>query len=94
MYLAGISVRRVEDITAALSGTKVSPGTISKLNQKVYKSIDAWRNQPIAAAFPYINLGSALLKRSWAGEVSNVSVLVAIGVNDNRYRNSENLLIY
>ena len=39
MYLAGVSVRRVEDITEALWGTKVSPGTISKLNQKVYKRI-------------------------------------------------------
>lgn len=29
MYLAGVSVRRVEDITEALWGTKVSPGTIS-----------------------------------------------------------------
>ena len=36
MYLAGVSVRRVEDITEALWGTKVSPGTISKLNKKAY----------------------------------------------------------
>ena len=28
MYLAGVSVRRVEDVTEALWGTKVSPGTI------------------------------------------------------------------
>jgi len=86
MYLAGVSVRRVEDITEALWGTKVSPGTISKLNQKVYKSIDAWRNRPIAEAFPYVYLDGVVLKRSWAGEVSNVSVLVAIGVNDSGYR--------
>ena len=33
MYLAGISVRRVEDITEALWGTRVSSGTISNLNQ-------------------------------------------------------------
>jgi putative transposase len=86
MYLAGVSVRRVEDITEALWGTKVSPGTISKLNQKVYKSIDTWRNRPIAEAFPYVYLDGVVLKRSWAGEVSNVSVLVAIGVNDSGYR--------
>ena len=36
MYFAGVSVRRVEDITEALWGTKVSPSTISKLNKKVY----------------------------------------------------------
>lgn len=40
MYLAGVSVRRVEDITEALWGTKVSPGTISELNKKVYVHID------------------------------------------------------
>jgi putative transposase len=34
MYLAGVSVRRVEDISEALWGTKVSPGTISNLNKK------------------------------------------------------------
>ena len=32
MYLAGVSVRRVEDIIEALWGTKVSLGTISELN--------------------------------------------------------------
>jgi putative transposase len=36
MYLAGVSVRRVEDITEALWGTKVSPSTISDPNKKVY----------------------------------------------------------
>jgi putative transposase len=33
MYLAGVSVRRVEDITQALWGTRVSPGTVSNLNR-------------------------------------------------------------
>ena len=40
MYLAGVSVRRVEDITETLWGTRVSSGTVSKLNQKVYKHIE------------------------------------------------------
>ena len=53
MYPAGVSVRRVEDITEALWGTKVSPGTISNLNKKAYE---------------------------------NVSVLVAIGVTADGYR--------
>lgn len=86
MYLAGVSVRRVEGITEALWGTKVSPGTISNLNKKVYQKIEAWRNQPIVEAFPYVYLDGIVLKRSWAGEVSNVSVLVAIGVSEQGYR--------
>jgi transposase-like protein len=33
MHLAGISVRRVEDITEALGGTRVSPSTVSNLKE-------------------------------------------------------------
>ena len=86
MYLAGVSVRRVEDITEALWGTKVSPGTISNLNKKVYSKIEEWRNRPIHGDFPYVYLDGIILKRSWGGEVTNVSVLVAIGVNGQGYR--------
>ena len=86
MYLAGVSVRRIEDITEALWGTKVSPGTISNLNKKGYKSIEVWRNRSIHEQYPYVYLDGIVLKRSWAGDVSNVSVLVAIGVDEYGYR--------
>ena len=86
MYLAGVSVRRVEDITKALWGTRVSPGTVSNLNQKIYKRIDKWRNRPIVESFPYLYLDGIVLKRTWADEVRNVSVLVAIGVAADGYR--------
>lgn len=86
MYLAGVSVRRVEDITEALWGTRVSSGTVSKLNQKVYKHIERWRAQPIEGAYPYVYLDGLVLKRSWAGEVKNVSILVAVGVDQDGYR--------
>src|SRR6266487_3170076 len=86
MYLAGVSVRRVEDITEALWGTRVSPSTVSNLNKKIYGTIEAWRNRPIEGAHPYVYLDGIVLKRSWAGEVRNVSLLVAIGVNERGYR--------
>jgi transposase-like protein len=34
MYLAGVSLKRVEDIMEVLWGSKVSPGTISNLKPK------------------------------------------------------------
>lgn len=86
MYLAGVSVRRVEDITEALWGTRVSPSAVSELNQKLYERIEAWRNQPIEGSFAYIALDGVWLKRSWGGEVKNVAVLVAIGVDEEGYR--------
>jgi transposase-like protein len=86
MYLAGVSVRRVEDITEALWGSRVSSGTVSRLNQKIYRHIEAWRNRKIEGEFPYLFLDGVVLKRSWAGEVRNVSVLVAIGVGADGHR--------
>lgn len=86
MYLAGVSVRRVEDITEALWGTKVSAGTISELNKKVYVHIEDWRNRPLKHPYPYVYLDGIYLKRNWGGEFENVAVLVAIGVNDDGYR--------
>lgn len=86
MYLAGVSVRRVEDITEALWGAKVSPGTISNLNKKIYEEIEKWRNEPLKNHYTYVYIDGIWLKRSWAGEVRNISVLVAIGVNNEGFR--------
>ena len=86
MYLAGVSVRRVEDITEALWGTRVSSGTVSRLNQKIYRHIEAWRNRTIEGEFPYLYLDGVILKRSWAGEIRNISVLVAIGIGTDGFR--------
>ena len=65
MYLAGVSVRRIEDITEALWGTRVSPGTISELNKKIYAQIELWRNRPLTGPYAYIYLDGIYLKRSW-----------------------------
>lgn len=86
MYLAGVSVRRVEDITEALWGTKVSPGTISNLNKKAYEHIETWRTRPLSGIYPYVYVDGVYLKRSWGGEIQNVSVLVAIGVSQDGCR--------
>jgi len=86
MYLAGVSVRRIEDITQALWGMPVSAGTVSDLNQKMYERIEAWRTRRIEGKHPYVFLDGISLKRTWGGEVRNVSVLVAIGVGEDGYR--------
>lgn len=86
MYLAGVSVRRVEDITEALWGTRVSPSTVSELNKKIYVQIEEWRKRPIIGKFAYVYMDGIWLKRSWGGEVRNVSMLVAIGVNEEGHR--------
>ena len=87
MYLAGVSVRRVEDITEALWGSKVSPATISELNKKAYVHIEDWRNRLLQGGrYPYVYVDGIYLRRNWSGEYENVSVLVAIAVNEDGFR--------
>ena len=81
MYLAGVSVRRVEDISEALWGARVSPGTISNLNKKVYGQIESWRNRLLVDEYPYVYLDGIYLKKNWGGTIENVAVLIALGVN-------------
>jgi len=56
MYLAGVSVRRVEDIAEALWGSRVSPSTISELNKKAYVHIEDWRNRSLqGGCYSYVS---------------------------------------
>jgi len=86
MYLAGLSVRTVEDMSEQLVGSRVSASTVSDLNQKIYQRIELWRNRPIEGQYPYVYLDGIYLKRSWGGEVRNVAILVAVGVNEAGFR--------
>lgn len=63
-----------------------SPSTVSDLDKKIDATIDQWRNRPIEGSHPHVYLDGIVRKRSWAGEVRNVSLLVAIAVNAHGYR--------
>ena len=86
MYLAGVSVRRVEDISEALWGSRVSASTNSDLNQKAYVHIEEWRNRKLSGKYPYVYVDGISLKRNWGGEFENVSILVAAGVDEDGSR--------
>ena len=81
MYLAGVSTRRIEDVSEILWGAGVSAGTVSNLNEKAYRSVEEWRSRPLSGEYPYVFIDGIYLKRSWGGSYENVSILVAIGVN-------------
>lgn len=53
MYLAGVSTRRIEDVSEILWGSSVSAATVSNLNEKAFASVEEWRNRPLERAYPY-----------------------------------------
>ena len=86
MYMAGVSTRRVDDISQLLWGERMPPQTLSDKLKKVYEDIDEWRGRPLEGEYPYVFVDSVWRKRSWGGHVENVSVLVAIGINADGHR--------
>ena len=86
MYLAGVSTRQVDDISRLLWGERMPSQTLSDKLRKVYDQIDEWRNRPLGGEYPYVFMDGVWHKRSWGGSVENVSVLVAIGVDDTGHR--------
>ena len=86
MYLAGVSTRRIEDVSEILWGAGVSAGMVSNLNEKAFKSVEEWRCRPLTCTYPYAYIDGIYLKRSWGGSYENVAVMVAIGVNEDGYR--------
>ncbi|MFR4569187.1 MAG: IS256 family transposase [Collinsella stercoris] len=86
MYLAGVSTRRIEDVSEILWGSSVSAATVSNLNEKAFASVEEWRNRPLERAYPYVYVDGIYLKRSWGGAYENVAVMIAIGADDDGYR--------
>lgn len=86
MYLQGISTRKVDDITSELCGVHVSAGRMSRLNHKVYDKLKAWRERPLERHYRYLYLDGTVIKGRWSGHVEPISILVAVGVTDEGFR--------
>ena len=86
MHLAGVSTRRIEDVSEILWGASVSASTVSNLSDKAFEAVEEWRSRPLTRKYPYVFVDGIYLKRSWGGSFENVAVMVAIGVNDDGHR--------
>ncbi len=67
MYLAGVSTRRMEDVSEILWGSSVSAPTLSSLNERAFAAVEEWRSRPLERAYPYVYIDGIYLKRSWMG---------------------------
>ena len=86
MHLAGVSSRRIEDVSGILWGPGVSAATVPDLNGRALASAGERRNRPPGRAHPYACVDGIYLKRSWGGAHGNVAVMIAIGADDDGHR--------
>jgi len=86
MYLQGVSTRRVTDITEQLCDASISGSSMSRLNNKVYDKIDAWRSRQLEDNYDYLYVDGMSLKARVGDHVETLWLLVVVGVNQLGYR--------
>lgn len=86
MYLAGVLTRKVADVTETLCGVRKSSTAQSDLNKKLYERLKKWRERTIEGEYPYVYLDGIVISMRLGEGVENVSLLLAIGINAEGYR--------
>ncbi|MCB9128432.1 MAG: IS256 family transposase [Ardenticatenales bacterium] len=80
MYVQGVSTRRVRKITEELCGFEVSSTQVSQARASLDEQLAAWRERPLEAS-PYIWLDAHYEKVRQDGQVRDVAVRKAVGLN-------------
>jgi len=80
MYVQGVSTRKVKAVIEQLCGASVSSTQVSRAAAQLDAVLESWRNRPLGVIV-YLALDARYEKVRVAGQVRDVAVLIASGVN-------------
>ena len=86
MVINGVSTRKVELITEELCGKKFSKSTISELCKNLDPIVEAFRTRPLQSHYPFLMVDAIYVKVRENGRIQSRGMLIAIGVNEDGYR--------
>lgn len=84
-YLKGVSTRKVESVISEL-GIELSHATVSNLSHELNELITEFRTSPLKEYYPYLYTDSAYLKVFNGSRFVSMAVMIAVGVNEEGYR--------
>ena len=94
MVINGVSTRKVSQITEELCGTEFSKSTVSELCKKLDPLVNAWNNRDLSEkSYHFVLVDALVLKIREDGHVRSRSVMIAIGINTEGYREVLGLMI-
>ena len=86
-YVKGISTRKVDDLVRTLGIEGMSKSQVSDLAQHLDEELEAFRNRSLDGhVYPYVWVDAMAVKSREAGHVVNVALVIAVGVNEEGYR--------
>lgn len=86
MVVCGVSTRKVENITEELCGKKFSKSTVSSLCENLDPVVKAFQNRPLESHYPFVMMDAIYLKVREDHRVQSKGLLVAVGINEEGYR--------
>ena len=86
MMINGVSTRKVETITQELCGKTFSKSTVSALCKKLDPIVHAFRTRPLESHYPFLIVDALYLKVREDHRVQSRGLLIAVGVNEEGYR--------
>jgi len=84
-YLKGVSTRKVEAIVSEL-GIELSHTTVSNLSYELDELVTEFRTSLLRGYYPYLYVDAVYLKVFNGSRFVSQAVLIAIGVNEDGYR--------
>lgn len=86
MVINGVSTRKVARITDELCGREFKRSTVSDLAKQLDAQVEAWSERPLEGLYPFLVVDAMQIKVRRDEAVRPTSVLIAIGVNAEGYR--------
>ncbi len=80
MYVQGVSTRKVKAITEQLCGVNINSSAVSQAASQLDSELAKWRERPLGN-YPFLFLDAYYEQVREDGQVRDLAVLVAVGVN-------------
>jgi transposase-like protein len=87
MVVNGVSTRKVAHITEELCGKEFSKSTVSELCKGLDATVHAWNERDLSGQqYPFLLVDALVVKVREGGQVRSISALIAVGINEQGYR--------
>lgn len=86
-YVRGVSTRRVDGLVKTLGIESLSKSQVSRMAGELDEMVTQFRNRPLdAGPYTYVWMDALTQKVREGGRISNVAVVIAVGVNRDGHR--------
>ena len=87
MVVNGVSTRKVSNITEELCGREFSKSTVSDLSKDLNEQVEAFNERPLDGQdYPFVIVDAMRIKVRRHRTVQPTSALIAVGINEEGYR--------